>query len=576
MNLTGTLKTSVSVCLLGLSLGFGWIRAASADDSTRQTEVGSEEERLRRPKKLEAPAPVPAPVEVPPEEPTSAPTLQVPEVTVRRVAVEGATLLPDEELRKLVGPIINRTVTLEELKAAAEGITRWYRGRGYVTSRAVIPAQTVEEGLIRVRVIEGKVGRLQVVGNRFFSTELLARQMKVQPGEILWLPRLQKQLNRINAHPDRKAKLVLTPGTQPGTTDLVLQVTDHRPFHASYSIDTLGTKVTGQIRQSILLSHGNLTGREDQVSVRGIVSEFGGLKGGTFSYLRPLQPSGLTATLDVSGVKSSIGGDLKGLLARGDALTVSPGLIIPWVYHTGMELEVNTGFDWKRIRTRLDDRITSKDDLRVLYLGTNLLEQDRKGQSLLTQELRWGIGSLLGGSHAEDPAASRANAGGSFFRWNGNGVRVQQAPWGTSLILRGAFQLTTNRLVPAEQFRLGGFDTVRGYPEGEFLADYGVQTTVELRAPLERFVPGPANARSTFNHLRRSLLLVGFWDFAEGFLRSPQSNEDADMRLSGVGCGFRLRPTSESFLQMDFGWAIGDRDQEKDRPRLHLICRVGF
>jgi hypothetical protein len=32
----------------------------------------------------------------------------------------------------------------------------------------------------------------------------------------------------------------------------------------------------------------------------------------------------------------------------------------------------------------------------------------------------------------------------------------------------------------------------------------------------------------------------------------------------------------QSVLQADFGWPIGDRDAEKDRPRIHLICRVGF
>jgi hypothetical protein len=69
---------------------------------------------------------------------------------------------------------------------------------------------------------------------------------------------------------------------------------------------------------------------------------------------------------------------------------------------------------------------------------------------------------------------------------------------------------------------------------------------------------------------------VAFWDFAEGFIRDPTSTEDADMRLSGVGTGLRLRPTQESVLQADWGWAIGDRDSEKDRPRLHLICRIGF
>lgn len=542
----------------------------------RQTEVGSEEERLRRTKEREGPPRTLAPIELPPEPPPPAPPLDVAQIQVRRVAVEGSTLLPDKELAPLVASLVDRTVSLEEIRGQTQAITRWYRRKGYVTSRAFVPAQRIEQGLVRIRVIEGKVGQIKVEGNRYFSSELLTRQVKVQSGQILWLPRLEETLTQLNAHPDRKVKLVLTPGEKPETTDLIFKVTDRLPLHANYAVDTLGTKVTGEIRQSLLLAHGNLTGHDDQAVVRGMVSEFGGIKGGTFSYLRPLSPSGLTATLDVSGITSSIGGDLKDLLARGDALTLSPGLIIPWTGRTGRELEVVTGFDVKRIRTRFDDVTNSKDDLRVAHLGTNFLEQDLKGRALVSQELRWGIGSFLGGSHPEDPAASRAKAGGSFLRWIVDLARVQQGPFGTSLLLRGSAQLTTKRLVPAEQFRLGGFDTVRGYPEGEFLADTGYQTTVELRAPLSRLSPALASRPSLFNRLRQALLLVAFWDFAEGFLRHPVSTEDADMRLSGVGCGLRLRPTSESLLQADWGWAIGDRDREKDRPRLHLICRIGF
>ncbi len=560
------------ICLTLAPVGNGWAA------TPRDTEVGSEEERLRRPRELELPAREPLSVELPPEEPIPVPTFPAPEFHVTRVAVEGATLLPDKALKGLVQPIVDRTVTLKELQEAAEGITRWYRSKGYVTSRAFVPTQEIREGLIRIRVIEGKVGEIQVEGNRYFSSLLLKRQIRVKSGEILSLARLEEGLRRLNGHPDRKVKLILIRGAQPETTDGILKVSDRRPFHAGYGVDTLGTKVTGQIRQNLLLSHGNLTGRDDQLVVRGLVTEFAGLAGGTLSYLRPLTPSGVSATLDVSGVKSSLGGDSKSLLARGDAVTVSPGFIFPWIRRSRFELEALSGFDVKRVRTRSDASTTSKDDLRVLYGGTNLLRQDSTGRSFFSQQLRWGIGSLFGASHPEDPSTSRAKTGGSFVRWLVNFVRVQSGPWGTSWVFRGSGQIATDRLVPAEQFRLGGFDTVRGYPEGEFLADQGFQTTVELRAPVDRFLPGSvaSGGTSLLDRLRRSLLGVAFWDFAEGFLRDPRANEDADMRLSGVGFGLRLRPTQESVLQIDWGWAIGDRDSEKDRPRLHLICRIGF
>lgn len=561
--------------ILGLSLGF-LLQTPGFAGTPSGKEVGSEEERIRRPKPEEVPTLPAAPVELPPDEALPPPPRPGEKFRVERVAVEGATLLPDEQIKKPTAPLIGKTATLEDLQAAARAITQWYRGRGYIASRVFVPAQTVENGLVRIRVIEGKRGELKVEGNRFFSTELLTAHVKIRPGEILYLPKLEAALRSLNAHPDRKAKLVLTRGSRPETTDLILQVTDRQALHASYGVDTLGTKVTGAVRQSVTVSHGNLTGHDDQALIRGIMTEFGGLKGGAFSYLRPLTPGGATATLDVSGVISDVGGDLKNLLARGNAVTVSPGLIVPWVRRSNWEMETVTGFDWKRIRTRQDEVSTSKDDLRVLHAGTNLLAQDTRGQSFVSQELRWGIGDFLGGSHGEDPAASRAGAGGSFLHWNVNLARVQKGPWGTSLVLRGAGRLASARLVPAEQLRLGGFDTVRGYPEGEFLADYGYQTSVEVRAPLSRFWPAAEKAADFTSRLRRSFLLVGFWDFAEGFLRASRLGEDEDMRLSGIGCGFRLRPTSESLLQVDVGWPVGDRDAEKDRPRIHLICRVAF
>lgn len=552
------------------------VAARPAWAASPETDVGAEEQRLRRPKQLEVPERAVIPVELPPEGELPSIPEATPPISVSNILFEGATLLPEHVARRLTAGMEGREVTLQELRQAAQGATRWYRGAGYVTSRAVVPAQQVEQGVVRVRVIEGKVGVVRFEGNKHFRTELLERYVKLAPAEVLQMKKLEKALGLLNSHPDRKVKAVLAPSAEPEATDIVLQVSDKRPLHASGSVDTLGTKQTGLVRQSVILSHGNLTGADDQILVRGIISEFGGVRGGAMSYLRPLNHSGLSATLNVSGVKSSVGEDLKGLKARGRAFTVSPGLVIPVIQRSKWEIEAAAGFDYRWVRTFLDEVSSSKDDLRVVHLGTHFLGEDSWGRSFISQEVRHGIPNVLGGSHPEDTAAGRAGAGGSFTTWNLNAARVQQGPFGLSLLMRGSGQITTDRLVAAEQMRMGGFDTVRGYPEGEYLADAGYQATVELRAPLERFTPPLWGHNSMPNRLRRSLVMVGFWDFAEGFLRDPRAGEDADTRLAGVGCGFRLRPTAESVLQTDFGWAIGDADSEKDRPRVHLICRVGF
>lgn len=545
--------------------------------SQEQREIGAEEERIRRPRKLEVPERVSIPIELPPEGELPPVAAGAPPVTVVRVEVEGATLLPASEAERLTAPVVDKRVTLQELREVALEITRWYRGRGYVTSRALVPAQAVERGVVRLRVIEGKVGEVRFEGNKHFSTALLSRYVRAKRGEILWLPDLEQALGSLNAHPDRKAKLVLSPAAEPETTDLIFQVTDRRPVHANYGVDTLGQKTTGLIRQSVGISHGNLMGRDDQLFARMLVSEGAGLWGGAMNYLHPVTSTGVLATLDLSGVKSQVRDNLKGLKARGNAYTVSPGAVIPLMRRTHWELEGTLGFDFKGVRTFEDDRSTSKDDLRVLRGGINLLQEDKHGRSLFVQEARVGIPGFLGGSHSEDAAASRAEAGGEFVRYTASLLRQQNLPFlGSTVVGRLSGQVSSDRLVFGEQFRLGGFETVRGYPEGEYLADYGWQSTLELRAPLSRLIPGPEDSKTLYNRMRESMLLVGFWDFAEGFLRDPRPTEDEDARLSGLGVGFRLRPTEESVFQLDLGWPVGDRDAEKDRPRIHMILRLGF
>jgi len=547
-------------------------RAFAASD----TDIGSENQRLRRPPVLDVPRRPMIPVELPPEGELPPAAADATPIPVTRVAVEGATLMPEPAQRSITATLEGRTATLQELRNAARDITRWYRGHGYVTSRALVPAQSVDGGIVRVRVLEGKLGRIRFEGQRYISEPRLRRSVEIQPGQILRMAELERTLAALNRHTDRTVRLVLAPGTAPETTDLIFQVTDRLPVHASYGVDTLGTKTTGQVRQSVRVAHRNLTGHDDELSAFGIVSEFGGLRGGTLGYTRPLTASGVAASFDVSAIQSSVGGNLKSLLAHGSAVTLSPGLVIPLIQRSQWELQSSFGLDLSRVRTRQDEVITSKDDLRVLRMGSEWLGQDRWGRSWLSPELRVGLGNFLGGSHGEDLAASRSGAGGSFVRFEAHAIRVQQGPWGTSVIGRAGGQLTSDRLVPAEQFRIGGLESVRGYAEGEYLADTGFTLSVEGRVPVGTYLPEFPNEALAIGRARRSFLALGFWDYGEGFLRGPRAGEDADARLVGTGFGFQLRPTTESLLRLDLGWPVGDPDADKDHPHIHLLGQFGF
>jgi hemolysin activation/secretion protein len=80
------------------------------------------------------------------------------------------------------------------MQKIADEITDLYRKYGRSTSRAYLPPQTIKDGVLIIKVIEGKVGKIDIKGNRYFKTSRLERKVKLKPGEPFDYSRLQDSL----------------------------------------------------------------------------------------------------------------------------------------------------------------------------------------------------------------------------------------------------------------------------------------------------------------------------------------------------------------------------------------------
>ncbi len=532
------------------------------------TEAGPEELRFRRRGKLlEPPERV-----IPTIEDQAPPFLQPPfgpedrKFFVRTIHVEGNVLIPDEAVRKIASPYENRTLTLSELRALAQELTRWLRGHEYVTSLVYIPPQEVTDGVVTIQVLEGRIGEIRVEGTKYTNPATITSRMRAKPGALLRYTVLQRDLSRLGAVPDRRVMAVLVAGQTTGTTDIVVRIEDRLPMHAGYFLHNAGTKLTGRLRQGAIVGHNNLTGHDDQLVVRTEFSERSDFFGVTASYLLPLGASGGTLSVDVSHADVDLGRHFRQSNVVGNANVIGVNWAHPLINAERWELEWVTGFDWKRVRSRETGIDRGKDDLRVLRIGPNLLEQDRMGRSILTSEVGIGFDGFLGGSHKVDSAASRANTGGQFTRVNLAGGRLQNLPGGFQVLARGATQFTSRRLPPSETILLGGKDTVRGYPEGEILGDYGYSGTTELRYPIT--MPG--------NAIKSKLTLVGFVDGGAAFLRKPVTGEAKHKRLVGLGLGVRWSVNAYTNALVDVGWPVGNDSSEGNEPRLYYALNIGF
>jgi filamentous hemagglutinin family protein len=83
-------------------------------------------------------------------------------VAVRAVRVVGNTALPEAILEEVVRPFVGREIDYEDLQALRDALTAAYVARGYATSGAVIPEQSLADGELEVWIVEGRVAEIEV------------------------------------------------------------------------------------------------------------------------------------------------------------------------------------------------------------------------------------------------------------------------------------------------------------------------------------------------------------------------------------------------------------------------------
>ena len=99
----------------------------------------------------------------------------------------------EEELAPIWVDLVGQPVTLATLDDIAARIGAAYRARRFVLSQAVLPAQTVEDGVVTIAVVEGFVDRVSLTGGadnqRALARQLFAPVEDERPARLATLER---------------------------------------------------------------------------------------------------------------------------------------------------------------------------------------------------------------------------------------------------------------------------------------------------------------------------------------------------------------------------------------------------
>lgn len=466
-----------------------------------------------------------------PVTPSQAPAPGGATVQLKAVAFHGESKMSEAALQALVRDALGKPLDMAGLWGVAQRVSDAYRAAGYPFARAYLPPQDLQDGTLRIEIVEGRFGRVRATGDTALVPSAQAFLKSLVPGEVIESAPLERTVMILGDLPGIVVAPVMRPGEQPGSGDLDVDVQRGQRVRGSLSLDNQGNRYTGPFRLQLDLHSGSALAFGDQVSAHAMVTD-DKLWFGSLGYSLPLGSCGVRGHAEFAHTYYHLGRDFENLDASGTANVASAGVSWPLLRSQGANLSLDLTATHKSLHDEQGTAGTSQaKSSNTLPLALNFDARDGLGGGGLT----YGVVSLTGGhldlgTTLAVTDSGTARTAGSFARLNLDVARTQAVTQELSLFGRVAAQWANKNLDSSEGFGPGGVNGVRAFPGGEAYGDEGWVAQLELRRALGS-VQGYA-----FYDIGGSRTNVHPW--------APGKN---DRTLSGGGVGVRGQVDRFSF-----------------------------
>jgi hemolysin activation/secretion protein len=474
----------------------------------------------------------PAPTDPAPE---STPPASGDQVVVNDIQIIGSSVFNNSDFAPILLPYEGRSLGLKELREVADAITNLYLEAGYITSRAVLSEQTITDGIVQVRVVEGELESIQVEGTSRLANYVQSRINLVNRKPLSQVA-LESQLQLLRVDPLlSQIEASLRAGTGEGQSQLIVRVVEAPALSGRAFIDTHSPESVGIARTGVDLNYNNLLGLGDRLSLGASRNTSGGATAYSFTYGIPL--NAMNGTLEARYVPSSfnlVEPALAALDIQGSSNTYELTYRQPIIRQPSEELALSLGFRHRTGETLISNVVFDSTRASVFQFGQDYTRRDRAGA--------WGVRSQfnLGTGLLDATVRGDGEADGEFFSWLGQVQRAQVISRDNLLLLQGSLQLSADSLLGSDQFIVGGANSVRGYSQNARFGDNGFRVSVEDRMTVLHNENGsPAVQIAPF------LDAAGVWN---------QGEESSDQRfLMGTGVSFITNLVENVQARLDVG-----------------------
>src|SRR3954451_16630359 len=264
-----------------------------------------------------------------------------PRFQLKGLQFEGNTVFSDDTLNRMASEFIGQTVSFDQLEQLAARITAQYRNKGYLFAEALIPvpkrAPDVEEGVITVRILEGKLGKIII--NRTADAPISEEQIRdilspLQPGELLRQATVERALLLLSDTPGISVQSAFEAGEETGLTNLSVDVEGAGRLNGQIDADNYGVPSSGEYRLGAGLRWNAPLRRGDELDLK-ILQAIDNLTYARAGYNAPISGRGARIDAHYNHLHYGVGAAFFALQSSGSAETYGASLSYPLIRSRG-------------------------------------------------------------------------------------------------------------------------------------------------------------------------------------------------------------------------------------------------
>ncbi|MGC9503296.1 ShlB/FhaC/HecB family hemolysin secretion/activation protein [Baaleninema sp.] len=476
-------------------------------------------------------------------------------IEVRGYRVEGSTVFSPEDFNDILQEFTGEEISFAQLLQARSAVTQLYIDNGYITSGALLPPQTIENGIVEIRVVEGALEDIVVTGDRRLNPGYVRSRLELATDAPLNVNDLLEALQLLQLDPlIQNLSAELSAGSRPGFNLLEVEISEAKTFRPLLRIDNGRSPTVGAYRGTVELREGNLFGLGDAIELS--YSRTEGSDEFEASYTVPINPRNGTigAYFRITG-SEIIEDPFDELDITADSRDYELTYRQPVILNPSQELALGLTFSRRESDTELlgegfplsnganEDGETRLSILRFFQEWT---ERGPDQVFAARSQFSWGLPLF-------DATVNGIAPDSRFLAWRGQAQYLRLlSDSGVSLLLRSDVQLSTTSLVALERFGLGGNFSVRGYSQDLLLADNGIFASAELRFPVWTASNGDDRLE-----IRPFLDFGNVWNLDEA---SPDPTT-----LVSVGVGLQFDLAERLSAKIDWGIPLIDVEERDNR-----------